>query len=46
MIDSRTVLDALLKDVDTLQNEMSDLKSSVAIEELETHLTEKMVKIS
>ena len=39
MKETRSVFDAILKDVELLQNETEKIKSSTALEELENHLT-------
>ena len=40
--DTRAVFDAIQKDIDGLQNETGKLRASNALQELETHLTERI----
>ena len=40
--DTRTVFDAVMKDIDNLQNEMAKVTFSSEISELETHLSERI----
>ena len=46
MKETRSVFDAILKDVELLQDETEKLKQSTALEELENHLTEKIQALS
>lgn len=46
MKETKSVFDAIIKDVEQLQNEVEKLKGSSAIEELESHLTERITMLS
>ena len=42
IFDTRDVFDAVMKDIDQLQNEMAQVTISEEIRELETHLSERI----
>ena len=46
MNDTRGVFDAVMKDIDQLQNETERLQESKALDELEAHLTERIAIVS
>ena len=46
MNDTRAVFDALLKDIEHLQSDTEKLLESKAVEELETHLTDRIAMLS
>ena len=46
MNDTRAVFDGLLRDIENLQNDTEKLLESKGIEELETHLTDRIAMLS
>ena len=44
--ETRAVFDAIMRDIDSLQSETEKLRASSALEELETHLTERITMLS